>query len=324
MQKIYKYSQIVNKYSIENKNKLSTNEFYKDRKFLKIDTSKSIVKKVYDSKDNDKLLKRVLAIDTNSEESVLDFLNEYGLFSRTKVLIARAAYNRTTDIYMEYDIIINTILRVKNLVNLISAYKRKNAVDTTFALTELIFMDTYTISFNDELNGYIIEGCDKLFNQLLNLEVGGIFIEDFLDLLNKFEKMTDTCRTFENDNEEICYELSQDEKANLIIVSETVIAYEINTNIKNCSNFVYCTGGNIELYSRIDSLISAIYMEICMINQNSTVLRKCANPTCNNYFETTAENTKKIYCCSNCATMVAKRKYRRRLKNKQNQTKKKE
>lgn len=40
--------------------------------------------------------------------------------------------------------------------------------------------------------------------------------------------------------------------------------------------------------------------------------KKCANPKCEKYFDVTATNTKKKYCCNRCATMVAKREYRKR------------
>lgn len=63
---------------------------------------------------------------------------------------------------------------------------------------------------------------------------------------------------------------------------------------------------------RISSLMQAMYVELFFKITPYTNLRKCANPTCNAFFEVSRDNSKKMYCGTRCAQLMAKRKQRER------------
>lgn len=65
---------------------------------------------------------------------------------------------------------------------------------------------------------------------------------------------------------------------------------------------------------KITSLLEAMYMELLVSFAPNTQIKKCANPTCNNFFDVGVGNSRKIYCSSRCAMLMAKRKQRERNK----------
>lgn len=63
---------------------------------------------------------------------------------------------------------------------------------------------------------------------------------------------------------------------------------------------------------QITSLLQAMYLELFFKITPYTNLRKCANPTCTAFFEVSRDNSKRIYCSTRCAQLMAKRKQRER------------
>lgn len=74
--------------------------------------------------------------------------------------------------------------------------------------------------------------------------------------------------------------------------------------------------GSLTADWHISSLLEAMYMELQVSFTPNIQIKKCANPTCNYFFEIGKENHKRIYCSQRCALLMAKRKQRERERNK--------
>ena len=57
-------------------------------------------------------------------------------------------------------------------------------------------------------------------------------------------------------------------------------------------------------------LISALYFSIFFLNPNFTIVKKCENPTCSNYYTILNTDKRKMYCGIRCANAVSQRKAR--------------
>lgn len=62
----------------------------------------------------------------------------------------------------------------------------------------------------------------------------------------------------------------------------------------------------------VDSLYTGIYFSIFYIQPGTELYRKCANPTCNEWFYVSTTARRKKYCQSSCANAMAQREYRKR------------
>lgn len=72
--------------------------------------------------------------------------------------------------------------------------------------------------------------------------------------------------------------------------------------------------GRYQLILYAPSLFSAMLLAVCRQITNSKIIRRCQNPTCGKYFETTASKTNIRYCCIECGAVVRKRRQRTRQK----------
>lgn len=64
---------------------------------------------------------------------------------------------------------------------------------------------------------------------------------------------------------------------------------------------------------KLPSLFSAMYFSLFYLDSSQVGLRKCANPTCNQYFEVSKTNSIKKYCDSfTCGNAVNQRRYQQR------------
>ncbi len=64
----------------------------------------------------------------------------------------------------------------------------------------------------------------------------------------------------------------------------------------------------------INSQFEGMILEFFFLISRKTIFRKCANPTCGNYFSTLTGSPTKKYCCHSCALLEAKRRERKKKK----------
>lgn len=124
------------------------------------------------------------------------------------------------------------------------------------------------------------------------------------------------CVIFDKEIEHIVNELPEEFWDLLTLFSKELICSEINLNITGISPVLRsCTADDFIGDWHIPNLLSALYLDIYLKQANSTILKKCENPTCNQYFEVNPSETRKKYCSTRCAQLMAKRKQREREKN---------
>lgn len=88
----------------------------------------------------------------------------------------------------------------------------------------------------------------------------------------------------------------------------------MNSQTSNVTPELRCETGKLLADWHITTLLEAMYMELQVTFSPNTMIKKCANPTCNYYFDVGIGNSKKIYCSQRCALLMAKRKQRARNK----------
>lgn len=98
----------------------------------------------------------------------------------------------------------------------------------------------------------------------------------------------------------------------LINVARIVLAQEINYNV-NQMRPLY-SPVKLEGTWRAPSLLTALYFSIFYRNPGTTVYRKCANPSCHNYFSVPTTNGRKKYCCDACRNANNQRSHRLKVK----------
>jgi len=101
---------------------------------------------------------------------------------------------------------------------------------------------------------------------------------------------------------------NEKEKEMIISVAKLVIKDEIDYHTKLITP-VYDLASMAGSW-KIPNLITAIYFSIFFLNPNFTLIKKCTNPTCDEYFDVLNSNKKKIYCSPRCANIMSQRKYR--------------
>ena len=239
----------------------------------------------------------------------------------------------------------NIFIRLQDLVNLITAYKQKDFPNMLHYCLTLIL--NAPAQSNNEYNQNATADFSTDFEsakELLNDKPLIKIIKDFINTPNIYsvtehelevpffiKLLLNTCTLCEKQN--LSVENIVDTKLDSDITLYIKQISDFTSTLQICSgiiiadeiNFVVC---NIKPFFRIQSngdflgdwiipdLISALYLDIFLKNANSILLKKCSNPTCSEYFETTIENTSKKYCSTRCAQLMAKRKQREREKEK--------
>lgn len=68
---------------------------------------------------------------------------------------------------------------------------------------------------------------------------------------------------------------------------------------------------------KIPNLYTALYFAVFNLDSSSSIIRKCDNINCGEYFVVSKSNKKKRFCCEHCAKAVSQRNYSAKKKNHQ-------
>lgn len=98
----------------------------------------------------------------------------------------------------------------------------------------------------------------------------------------------------------------------LINVARIVLAQEINHNVSQMRPLY--SPVKLEGTWRAPSLLTALYFSIFYRNPGTTIYRRCANPSCHNYFSVPTTNGRKKYCCDACRNANNQRSHRLKIK----------
>lgn len=109
--------------------------------------------------------------------------------------------------------------------------------------------------------------------------------------------------------------LNEKLKKVLLIVSKIILAQEINYNVSKIKAIYNPV--TLQPTWKSANLLAALYFSLFYMRPDSEIYRKCANPSCNNFFLVKTSNSRKKYCCSNCRNASNQRDYRARQKNNQ-------
>ncbi|WP_103981723.1 CGNR zinc finger domain-containing protein [Helcococcus massiliensis] len=119
-------------------------------------------------------------------------------------------------------------------------------------------------------------------------------------------------------NDELYKDLKQNKQIfdALIYTSKLLLSEEFQNNLKS----VHPVYNVLDMKPdwKLPSLFSAMYFSLFYLDSSQVGLRKCANPTCNQYFEVSKTNSKKKYCDSfTCGNIVNQRRYQRKKREQQ-------
>jgi len=278
------------------------------------------------------LLNWSFSLISESDFGKLDKKFEHGSFEELK----RKQFGR-----FDINLFRNIFARLQNLVNLISAYKQENilsmlryclllllsppaqTVDENHQNATVDFSEDFTMSKGIEGDKPLLDAIRDFINtsNVSCVNQYDLEISFFMELLSNIyticnnnsisvENIID-CKT---DINELPAIQNPDFKNILHTCAGIVIADEINFVVCDVKPYFRVLNNDFKGDWIIPDLLSAIYMDIFLKNANSVLLKRCENPTCGEYFETTIENTTKKYCSARCAQLMAKRKQREREK----------
>ena len=300
-------------------------------------------------KSNDKfaridILTKLLSV--NNEKSLIKFFNNYGfLFSSKTEMYALYSCDELLSVIKRIGYLIEMIMEIHsdspsyktisyNLLQLMLAYPskvndlsnesnpqviyqspehqiRKNLVSMGALSTNPLFLveideeaDPNFQYFVDE--DYSFQGS---YHYYLSIDDNTRTLHDFLDYI--FSKTSINFVELKKGvvlTKPLNIRPNEDEIEIIINAAKLIIKAEIDYHTKLISP-VYDLESMVGTW-KIPNLITAIYFAIFFLNPNFKVIKKCANPTCDEYFDVLTSNKKKKYCSPRCANIMSQRKYR--------------
>lgn len=277
------YRVTVSRYFIENGIiKTVDNEKLGDLKFinLKIKSSEEVP-----------IFMDFISIDIHSPSSVIEFCNKYGLSGFNKAYKNESLH---LDQIIDYDTIPT---RSESLLGFTNEVKKMQFVIQLNEFVALYYSeDRFSTSYSEIYNKAIIALQEILiFENDSNLSSTGKSIKyKHKDAISKVDQ--DVLHEF------ICTIMLK--QINSCLLS---IFPQLNLGIDGYER--HFLG-----YWKTPTLLNAMYYELFLKISENKKIRKCQNSTCTRYFEIIGNDTRKIYCCRECASLQAKRNERARKK----------
>lgn len=136
---------------------------------------------------------------------------------------------------------------------------------------------------------------DFLFHMWVDFEV--IYVKDMLfeDILN--------AQVYEDFNNKASKKMKQ--------LSLNIAKYLISKELNNALSGLVPSYDFEKLRPcwKIPNLYTALYFTIFNLDSSSSIIRKCDNVNCGEYFIVSKSNKKKRFCCEHCAKAVSQRNY---------------
>lgn len=106
--------------------------------------------------------------------------------------------------------------------------------------------------------------------------------------------------------------LDEHMKKTLLLIAKYVLAQEINHHVSRMKPIYNPI--TLEPSWKAPNLLTALYFSLFYMKPKSEIYRKCANPSCTNFFLVKTSNSRKKYCCDACRNASNQRDYRFRQK----------
>ena len=106
--------------------------------------------------------------------------------------------------------------------------------------------------------------------------------------------------------------LDEHMKKALLLIAKYVLAQEINHHVSRMKPIYNPI--TLEPSWKAPNLLTALYFSLFYMKPKSEIYRKCANPSCTNFFLVKTSNSRKKYCCGACRNASNQRDYRFRQK----------
>lgn len=110
------------------------------------------------------------------------------------------------------------------------------------------------------------------------------------------------------------FNLDEHMKKSLLLIAKYVLAQEINHHISRMKPIYNPI--TLEPSWKAPNLLTALYFSLFYMKPESEIYRKCANPSCTNFFLVKTSNSRKKYCCNACRNASNQRDYRFRQQKK--------
>lgn len=239
-----------------------------------------------DTIEENEIFLEVIKLDTNSEESILNFVKKYGfLFNDVGTL------EKKDKLYFEP--LKDFKIAIRHVQELIELYSKAIEESTTFD-------ELYNFATGLNMNLFENKECKCYYNCII-------------DILEE-----------EKEDEAGNYDLDINESLRMYCL--LIVSGEINTHIYNVhikSDFIISERKIYEVWEP-NNLLTALYYIFHLLITNNRFIRRCAKPSCREPIVIDKSNLTKIYCSSKCRSACTTQTYRDKNREKLNNERHKE